>query len=52
MRNDLRPEIAAVPVARAFRVPLDRRNPVADEPRRTLDLVALAKDRGLPLEYV
>jgi len=52
MRNDLRPEIAAVPTERAFRAPLDRHNPIADEPRRALDLVALATDRGLPLHYV
>ena len=49
---DLRPEIAAVPVARAYRPMRDRRDILGDRLRKSEDMVAMAADKGLPLQYV
>lgn len=52
LRNDLRPEIAAVPVARAFRAPRDRTDHLADSLRAPIDMISIARESGLPLEFV
>lgn len=52
LRNDLRPEIKAVPVERAFRAPRDRSDPLADSLRSPIDMISVAREKGLPLEVV
>lgn len=52
LRNDLRPEIKAVPVDRAFRASRDRFDPLEDSLREQVDIVSVANEKGLPLEYV
>lgn len=52
LRNDLRPEIAAVPVARAYKPMLDRGDPFGETPRAVKDLVAMAETSGVALVEV
>lgn len=52
LRNDLRSEIEAVPVARAFRASRDRSDELGDSLREPVDLVSIAQANDLPLEFV
>jgi len=52
LRDDLAPEIPALPVAEAFRPQASRPGSQGDGRPRSLDLLALAEAEGLPLHYL
>ena len=52
LRNDLRPEVAAVPVAEAFRPRMIKSTPLSELRPDDVDIIAIAGSLDLPLQYV
>lgn len=52
LRNDLRPEIPALPVAQAFRPTMDRDDPLHETERPKKDLISAAEKCGIELVEV